>query len=192
MTQNNKPKSGEKPDRHHDHGEANQELKPGTYFCPMCEGITSDKPDTCPKCGMALELASPLPQTTTRYTCPMHPEIIEDEPGNCPICGMALEPMTVTLEQPPNPELLDMSRRFWVGTALTLPLLFITMGEFVPGISGLIEGAWNPWAQLVLATPVVLWAGLPFFQRGWKSVVTMPCLVPFGPATQRSGIVNRP
>ncbi len=173
MTQNNKTKSGEKPDCHHDHGEANQGVKPGTYFCPMCEGITSEVPDTCPKCGMALELASPLPQTTTRYTCPMHPEIIEDEPGNCPICGMALEPVTVTLEQPPNPELLDMSRRFWVGTALVLPLLIITMGEFVPGISGLVEGAWNPWAQLVLATPVVLWAGLPFFQRGWKSVVTM-------------------
>lgn len=151
---------------------ANQGVRPGTYFCPMCEGIKSDKPDSCPKCGMALELASPLPQTKTRYTCPMHPEIIQDDPGDCPICGMALEAMTVTLETPPNPELLDMSKRFWVGAALTIPLLFLTMGELVPGLKELVSGTWNPWAQVVLASPVVVWAGLPFFQRGWKSLVT--------------------
>ncbi|MCH8322656.1 MAG: hypothetical protein IIB64_06225, partial [Proteobacteria bacterium] len=121
---------------------------------------------------MALEAASPLPQTKTGYTCPMHPEIIQDEPGDCPICGMALEPVTITVEAPPNPELADMTRRFLVGAVLTAPLLVITMGEFLPGIRELISGPWNPWAQMVLATPVVLWSGWPFFQRGWKSLVT--------------------
>ncbi len=138
----------------------------------MCEGVKSDKPDTCPKCGMALEAASPLPATATKYTCPMHPEIIRDVPGDCPICGMALEAMTVTLETPPNPELADMTKRFLVGAVLSVPLLVLTMGELIPGLRELVSGAWNPWAQLILASPVVLWAGLPFFQRGWKSLVT--------------------
>ncbi|MHA1543838.1 MAG: heavy metal-binding domain-containing protein, partial [Alphaproteobacteria bacterium] len=134
---------------HSETGEkANQGALPGTYFCPMCEGVKSDKPDTCPKCGMALEAASPLPVTATKYTCPMHPEIIQDEPGDCPICGMALEAMTVTLETPPNPELADMTKRFWVGAVLSVPLLVLTMGELIPGLRELVSGAWNPWAQL--------------------------------------------
>lgn len=102
----------------------------------------------------------------------MHPEIVRDAQGECPICGMALEPVTVAAEEAPNPELVDMTRRFWIGAGLTVPLLVITMGELVPGIAGLVQGAWNPWAQLLLAAPVVLWAGWPFFVRGWKSIVT--------------------
>lgn len=145
---------------------------PGDYICPMCPDVRSDKPEACPKCGMALEPAVVLPATRTQYTCPMHPEIVRDTPGDCPVCGMALEPMTVAVEEASSPELTDMTRRFWIGAALTLPLLVITMGELVPGIAKLVQGAWNPWVQLVLATPVVLWAGWPFFARGWKSIVT--------------------
>ncbi|MCH8081739.1 MAG: copper-translocating P-type ATPase, partial [Proteobacteria bacterium] len=174
MTKKNKTDRPNHAGCHHHDGQADasQGAAPGTYFCPMCEGVVSDKPDACPKCGMALEAASPLPQTKTGYTCPMHPEIIQDEPGDCPICGMALEPVTITVEAPPNPELADMTKRFLVGAVLTAPLLVITMGEFLPGIRELISGPWNPWAQMVLATPVVLWSGWPFFQRGWKSLVT--------------------
>ena len=164
-----------------------QEPGEGAYFCPMCPGVHSNAPDICPKCGMALESAAVLPGTKTHYTCPMHPEIIRDGPGACPICGMALEPVTVTVDVPPNPELIDMTRRFWIGAVLTTPLLVITMGEMVPGIAALVGGSWNPWAQLALAAPVVLWAGWPFFVRGWKSVVTrnlnMFTLIAIGTAT---------
>ena len=106
------------------------------------------------------------------YTCPMHPEIVQDDPGDCPICGMALEPMTVTLTEEENPELIDMSRRFWVSVALTTPVLVLAMGEMV-GLS--FERLASPrvltWLELVFATPVVLWGGWPFFARGWQSVV---------------------
>ena len=106
------------------------------------------------------------------YTCPMHPEIVQDDPGDCPICGMALEPMTVTLTEEENPELVDMSRRFWVSVALTTPVLVLAMGEMV-GLS--FERLASPrvltWLELVFATPVVLWGGWPFFARGWQSVV---------------------
>jgi Cu+-exporting ATPase len=94
------------------------------------------------------------------YTCPMHPEVVSDRPGSCPKCGMALEPRTATLDEGPNPELVDMSRRFWVCVALTAPLLVMAMAEMIPG-----------WLQLILATPVVLWGGAPFFARGWASVI---------------------
>ncbi|MEQ8601894.1 MAG: copper-translocating P-type ATPase [Marivibrio sp.] len=141
------------------------------YICPMCPEVWSDKPDSCPKCGMALEPARPqAAQTKTEYTCPMHPEIVRDEPGDCPKCGMALEPRTVSVDDAPNPELVDMTRRFWVALAGTVPVFVLAMGEMVPGIAGLVEGAWNGWVQLAAATPVVLWAGLPFFERGWASI----------------------
>jgi len=110
--------------------------------------------------------------TRTQYTCPMHPEIIRDEPGDCPICGMALEATTVTLEEEANPELVDMTRRFWVSGVLTVPLVIVAMGEFL-GLS--FEWLATPrtlsWLELVLATPVVLWGGWPFFVRAWQSVV---------------------
>lgn len=124
---------------------------------------------------MALEPAMPAAAgTKVEYTCPMHPEIVRAEPGDCPICGMALEPRTVVLEEGPNPELIDMTRRFWISGALTLPLLLIAMAHMLPGHpleQMMSRGAWS-WLELALATPVVLWGGKPFFQRGWKSVVT--------------------
>ncbi|MCH7763688.1 MAG: heavy metal translocating P-type ATPase [Candidatus Marinimicrobia bacterium] len=103
-----------------------------------------------------------------QYTCPMHPEVIQDKMGDCPICGMALEPMKITLDDEENPELIDMTKRFWVSVSLALPLLVITMGGmFIDGFLG----SWQTWIEFILATPVVLWAGAPFFQRGWRSVV---------------------
>ena len=126
-------------------------------------------------CGMALEPAAPAVQATkTQYTCPMHPEIVRDEPGDCPLCGMALEPVTIVLEEAPNPELVDMTRRFWGSLVLTLPVFVIAMADFVPGLS--LERlapaqAWG-WVQLVIASPVILWGGKPFFERGWTSLVT--------------------
>jgi len=106
------------------------------------------------------------------YICPMCPDVWSEGPAACPSCGMALEPVTVTATPEPNPELNDMTRRFWLAAALTVPLLAIAMGEMLPPLSAMLHGAWNPWAQLALACPVVLWAGWPFFQRGWRSLVT--------------------
>ncbi|MGZ5429027.1 MAG: heavy metal translocating P-type ATPase, partial [Thermoanaerobaculia bacterium] len=107
------------------------------------------------------------------YTCPMHPEIVRPSPGSCPICGMALEPRTISLEDAPNPELVDMKRRFIVSVVLTVPLLALEMGAMVaPGLIGAIPPRLNMLLQLLLSTPVVLWAGWPFFQRGWTSVKT--------------------
>jgi len=116
------------------------------------------------------ESPSPAP-TGAVYTCPMHPEIVRDGPGSCPICGMALEPRTVSREDAPNPELVDMGRRFWVSVALTVPLLFIAMAPMVGVHLGPLAGRAARWAELILATPVVLWCGWPFFARGWESVV---------------------
>src|SRR4029453_12895164 len=109
----------------------------------------------------------------TEWTCPMHPQIVRDAPGSCPICGMALEPRTVVVGEGPDPELVDMTRRFWIGLVLTLPLLAFVMGDMLPGqpLRHLIPGRVSAWLQLVLATPVVLWAGWPFFERGWVSIV---------------------
>jgi Cu+-exporting ATPase len=144
----------------------------GAYICPMCPEVREDGPAACPKCGMALEPETPTALTRTQYTCPMHPEIVRDEPGECPICGMALEPMTVTLEEEENPELIDMTRRFWVSVVLTVPLVIVAMGGAV-GLS--FEGLATPralgWLELALATPVVLWGGWPFFVRAWQSIV---------------------
>src|SRR5262249_49710780 len=109
---------------------------------------------------------------TTEWTCPMHPEIVRSGPGACPICGMALEPRMVTLDQR-NPELEDMTRRFWVSTVLTIPSVLLAMGEFVPGhvLERFVPMGAMPWVQLGLTSPVVLWGGWPFFVRGWQSVV---------------------
>ncbi len=144
------------------------------YVCPMDPEVREPKPGACPKCGMALEPEAPTaPGTKTEYVCPMHPEIVRAEPGSCPICGMALEPRTVTLEEEANPELVDMTRRFWVGVVLSLPIVVLAMSDLIPGQP--IQQAVSPrllnWLQLVLATPVVLWGGYPFFERGWFSIV---------------------
>ena len=111
--------------------------------------------------------------TRVEYTCPMHPEIVRPGPGQCPICGMTLEPRTVTAQEEDNPELRDMTRRFWISVALTAPLLVIAMGDMLPGmpVQRLLPAGWRPWIELILATPVVLWGGAPFFQRGWTSIV---------------------
>jgi len=107
-----------------------------------------------------------------KWTCPMHPEVVRDGPGSCPICGMALEPLTPTADTGPNPELVDMTRRFWMGAALAAPVLVLEMGRHLLGIDRLVPPAWNAWIQFVLATPVVLWAGFPFFERGYQSLKT--------------------
>ena len=108
------------------------------------------------------------------WTCPMHPQIVRKEPGNCPICGMALEPMTPAAGEAENPELRDMTRRFWVGVALSLPLLAIAMAEHFnkPALDALISPRLLVWVQLILGTPAVLWCGWPFFQRGWASIIS--------------------
>jgi Cu+-exporting ATPase len=120
---------------------------------------------------MALEPMAPV-MSRVEYTCPMHPEIVKDGPGSCPICGMALEPREVTADQE-NPELKTMLLRFWVGVALSLPLLAVMVMEMWPGhpFAGPLPGRWMGWAQMTLATPVVLWCGWPFFERGWASIV---------------------
>ncbi len=157
------------------------------YVCPMCPEVRQVGPGPCPKCGMALEPESPvLDSTKTEYTCPMHPEIVRPEPGSCPICGMGLEPRTVTVAPEENPELRDMTRRFWVAVMVTAPLLAIAMGSMIwphahlggelsLALAGMHFNATISsilrWLELLLATPVVLWCGWPFFQRGWTSIV---------------------
>jgi Cu+-exporting ATPase len=113
-------------------------------------------------------------EADAEYTCPMHPEIRQKGPGACPICGMALEPVNVTLEEQPNEELEDMTRRFWWSLALTVPILGFMVAEFLPGdLLHRLPAGWRNWIELALATPVVLWGGWPFFQRGWASVRTL-------------------
>ncbi len=106
------------------------------------------------------------------YTCPMHPQIRQVGPGSCPICGMALEPEVASLDTPPNPELADMTRRFWIGLVLALPAVVLEMGGHLVGGHGWVDPTLSNWIQLVFATPVVLWAGWPFFVRGWQSLLT--------------------
>jgi Cu+-exporting ATPase len=146
----------------------------GEYTCPMHPEVRQPKSGACPKCGMGLESASVTTAATKiEYTCPMHPEIVRDKPGNCPICGMALELRTVTIADEENPELVDMTRRFWIGVALTAPLLIIAMSDFAPGrpLERVASMQTLSWIELLLATPVVLWGGWPFFVRAWQSIV---------------------
>jgi len=143
------------------------------YVCPMCPEVRAIKPGPCPRCGMALEPEMPVAAARVEYTCPMHPEIVRPGPGSCPICGMALEPRTVTAQEEENPELRDMTRRFWISVALTAPLLAAAMADMLSGmpVQRVLPTGWLPWIEMVLATPVVLWGGWPFFQRGWTSIV---------------------
>jgi len=143
------------------------------YICPMDPEVRESKPGACPKCGMALEPENALPKPDiTEYVCPMHPEVVRNEPGDCPICGMALEPRTVAAKDE-NPELDDMTRRFWISTTLAVPVFVMAMASdiwtgFVPQM---ISFAHLQLVEFLLATPVVLWGGWPFFQRGWASLV---------------------
>ena len=145
-------------------------LTAAEYTCPMHPEVRQVGPGSCPDCGMALEPATVRgPQRRTEYTCPMHPEIVRDEPGSCPNCGMALEPRIVTLDEGEDSELVDMRRRFWISTALALPVLVLAMGDHIPGnpVDGWLSRAANTWLQFALSTPVVLWGGWPFFVRAW-------------------------
>jgi len=147
----------------------------GEYFCPMCAGVASNKPGDCPKCGMPLERnpGRTAPQNVV-YTCPMHPEIRQDKPGTCPKCGMDLVPEhTVSGQQADDLELRAMTHRLWVSVVLTLPVLLLAMLPMlnVP-LDRWIGHSASLWIQFFLSTPVVLWGGWPFFQRGWRSLVT--------------------
>jgi Cu+-exporting ATPase len=143
------------------------------YVCPMCPDVLERKPVPCPSCGMALELKAPVVLKKTEYICPMHPEVVRAEPGSCPICGMALEPRMVSVAEEANPELEDMTRRFRMCVALTAPTLLLAMSEMLPGmpLQHSAAGPWLGWIQFLLASPVVLWGGKPFFERGWASIL---------------------
>ncbi|MGJ7497303.1 copper-transporting P-type ATPase [Variovorax sp. RT4R15] len=169
------------------------------YTCPMHPEVRQQGPGKCPKCGMFLEpvgapsanaahgsaqhghqhhplapATSPVAVATdskdAEYTCPMHPQVRQMGPGSCPICGMALEPVIATGETEESPELRDMTRRFWIGLALTVPIFFLEMGGHLFDIAHLVGAQTSNWIQMVFGTPVVLWAGWPFFTRGWDSV----------------------
>ena len=145
--------------------------KGAQYTCPMHPEVVSKEPGDCPKCGMALEPMSPIPPAgQTIYTCPMHPEIEQEGPGDCPICGMPLEPKTVAggHDEHAQTEIRDLSRKFWIGTALTIPVLLIAMAKMIPGVE---IPSWTGWLEFALTTPVVFWAGGMFFRKGWRSVV---------------------
>ena len=144
------------------------------YFCSAhCQQKFVTDPEMYLS-GAHLNAVEDVPEGTI-YTCPMHPEIRQEGPGSCPICGMALEPETFSLDDGPDPELIDMSRRFWVSLVFTIPLFIYAMGDLIPGqpFSQLVEPAFAQWIQLALATPVVLWGAWPFFTRGIQSVRTM-------------------
>jgi len=158
---------------------------PKKYVCPMHPEVKSDKPGACPKCGMALVAGDAAPQSAAapdkaetsaapkKYTCPMHPEVQSDTPGACPKCGMALELRNVSAGDEENPELAAMTLRFWVGVALTLPLLTVMVSDILPGhpLERMISMHLLGWLEFAFATPVVLWGGWPFFVRGWASIV---------------------
>ncbi len=161
--------------RHHD----TAAVKPGSsakFFCPMCPGVESEQPGDCPKCGMALERNPARAATAGNaiYTCPMHPEIEQDHPGDCPKCGMPLEPKTGSTGPEGDEEARALARKFWIGLVLTIPILFLAMGQWIPGVR---IDQWIPrpvsrWLEFLLSTPVVMWAGGIFFGRGWRSLKT--------------------
>ncbi len=178
---------------HHDHGPAHgaavdpvcgMAVDPATashkvehggrtfYFCSdRCRTKFAEEPARYVHGKVGHEARTDVPEGTV-YTCPMHPQIRQVGPGNCPICGMALEPEVATTDAGPNPELIDMTRRFWVGLALSVPVVILEMGAHLVGAHRWIDQSFSNWIQFVLATPVVLWAGWPFFVRGWQSVLT--------------------
>jgi P-type Cu+ transporter len=171
---------GGKSHNHDHHGHDDPAVPPSPaakYYCPMCPGVESDKPGECPKCGMALE-RNPAwkPERKTIYSCPMHPEVRQDHPGDCPKCGMALEPvrMPASEDDGDNAELHDMTLRFRIAAALTLPVFILAMAHLVPALA---HQSWadshaSRWLQFTLTTPVVAWAAWPFFRRGWRSILT--------------------
>jgi Cu+-exporting ATPase len=175
----------EHPEQHHcchskDPGAAEHKVPSpslaGKFICPMCPSVAEDNPGACPHCGMALESAvAPALSRRIEYTCPMHPQIVQDGPGSCPLCGMALEPVAVaddSLED--DPEYRDMRKRFLVSGVLAVPLLFVAMGDLLPGqpVSRLLGETVRPLVELLLAAPICLWAAWPFYERAWTSIKT--------------------
>ena len=156
-----------------DSGAAAEPAAASAWVCPMCPGVRETEPVPCPRCGMALEPETPaLAPPAVRYACPMHPEVVREEPGTCPSCGMALEPRAAAADEAPNPELADMTRRFRVAALIGLPVFALAMIEMLAGPAAAPFGRTvSNWVQLACAAPVVLWAGRPFFERGWASVV---------------------
>lgn len=144
------------------------------YFCcnHCLETFRKNPQSSGPPATQLIGLTRSQKEKAREYTCPMHPEIVRDKPGSCPICGMALEPRTVSLAEEENPELRDMTRRFWISLTLSVPVFLIGMSDFLPGrpVERLFSMAALGWIQLVLATPVVLWGGCPFFVRAWESL----------------------
>ena len=164
---------------HRDHGTtvaaADSRHSGKKYFCPMCEGMESDKLGSCSKCGMTLERNPAFrEQNKIIYTCPMHPQIQQDHPGSCPICGMTLEPMTPEAgDEEEQREVNALSRKFWIALVLTIPVLILAMGHAIPGLNvdSIIPRQIGKWIEFGLTTPVVLWAGGFFFTRAWQSIV---------------------
>ena len=160
----------------HTHSSSNPSHSSESYYtCPMHPEIHEEKPGNCPKCGMALDRVGETPSSQTKYTCPMHPEIVQDHPGSCPKCGMALEPMTVAADsEEKNEELEDMTRRFKYSTILAIPVFILAMvADLAPSLlpSGL-SMQMVQWIEFILATPVVIWGGWPFYVRAVQSVIT--------------------
>ena len=162
----------------HGHGHGGEAVKPSSsakYFCPMCPGVESDKPGDCPKCGMRLERnPSFREKRKTIWTCPMHPEVQQDHPGACPKCGMDLEPMGGRVDEDDEvQEIRSLGRKTLIASLLTIPILLLAFDSMIPGLS--FEGFLSPrvqgWLELIIATPVILWAGGMFFTRGWRSIV---------------------
>jgi len=159
---------------HHGSKQSAPDNPDAMYFCPMCPGQEQQGPGTCKICGMALDpMATPVLAQKTEYVCPMHPEVVSDEPGSCPKCGMALESRTVTADEE-NPELDDMSRRLKVSTVLAVPVFILAMvADLAPTwLPSALSMSMVQWIEFVLATPVILWGGWPFFERFWLSVKT--------------------
>ncbi len=172
------PVSFEGKDQGCEHQHAKKSTQPDNsdamYFCPMCPGQEQQGPGTCKVCGMALDpVAASALREKTEYVCPMHPEVVSDEPGPCPKCGMALEPRTVSLEEE-NPELDDMSRRLKVSTVLAVPVFILAMvADLIPSwLPSGLSMSMVQWIEFVLATPVILWGGWPFFERFALSIKT--------------------
>ena len=162
------PVCGMDVDPHATHHRANHAGKTW-YFCSeKCQEKFVAKPDAYLEPSKQSQASAP---SGSIYTCPMHPEVRREGPGDCPICGMALEPETVSADTGPSDELKDMTRRFWIGLVLTLPVFALEMGGHVFGLMHFISQQTSNWIQLLLATPVVVWAGWPFFVRGWRSLV---------------------
>ena len=153
-----------------DSGDLSSEI----YTCPMHPEVEQQGPGSCPKCGMALETKGiPVVETKVEYTCPMHPEVVQDHPGSCPKCGMALEAKTIAVEEK-NEELVDMTRRFWISSVLAIPVFLLAMiADIAPALlPDSLSMQAVQWIEFVLATPVVIWGGWPFFVRAVQSIVT--------------------